>query len=207
VPGVGVDTESFSNIQVNRDEIRDSLGIPRDAIIAMAMGDIVPRKNYQVAIKAVATSKRPNLHYIICGKGPQIDILKKQAENFGVGNNIHFLGYRNDIKQLALSSDLFLFSSTREGLPRSTMEAMCAGLPCIISAIRGHVDLIENNKGGLLCPVNDVSAYAIALQKFVDNPDYRKEQGLIAKQRIKQFDYKVVKQRLSEIYDDILKDK
>lgn len=207
VPGVGVDTESFLNITIDRAEIKKSLGIPTNAIMAIAMGDIVPRKNYRVAIEAVSKANRSNLHYIICGRGPQIEELKKYALTLGIGGNIHFLGFRNDIKQLALSSDLFLFSSTQEGLPRSTMEAMCAGLPCIISAIRGHVDLIDNNQGGLLCPVNDVNAYAVALQKFVDNPEYRKEQGLIAKQRIKQFDYKVVKQRLSEIYDDILKDK
>lgn len=205
VPGVGVDTESFMNVQIDRDGIRESLGIPRDAIVAIAMGDIVPRKNYRVAIEAVSRAKRPHLHYIICGRGPQIEELKKLADTLGIGSNVHFLGFRNDVKQLALSSDLFLFSSTQEGLPRSTMEAMCAGLPCVISAIRGHVDLIENNKGGLLCPVNDVDAFAGALKKIVDNPGYRKEQGLIAKERIKNFDYKVVKKYLTEIYDDILK--
>ena len=206
VPGVGVDTESFLNITIDRAEIKKSLGIPTNAIMAIAMGDIVPRKNYRVAIEAVSKANRSNLHYIICGRGPQIEELKKYALTLGIGGNIHFLGFRNDIKQLALSSDLFLFSSTQEGLPRSTMEAMCAGLPCVISAIRGHVDLIENNQGGILCPVNDVDAYVNAIQKIVDNPEYRKEQGLLAKQRIKQFDYRVVKQRLSEIYDDLLKD-
>lgn len=204
VPGVGVDTNSFASVHVDRQAIRDSIGVPCDAIMAIAMGDIVPRKNYRTAILAIAKANRPKLHYIICGKGTQIDELKELAMSLGIENQIHFLGYRTDIKQLALSSDLFLFSSLQEGLPRSTMEAMSAGLPCVISAIRGHVDLIENENGGLLCPVNDVEAFSQALQKMVDEPTFRMKQGDIARERIKQFDVAVVKQRLREIYSDIL---
>lgn len=207
VPGVGVDTKSFNNIEVNREEIRKSIGVPTNAVMAIAMGDIVPRKNYRTAIEAVAKSNCPFLHYIICGRGTQIEELKKFADSLGIRDQIHFLGFRTDIKQLALASDLFLFSSLQEGLPRSTMEAMCAGLPCVISAIRGHVDLIEDKQGGYLCPVNDVDAYSIALRELVCDSDHRRRQGLIAKERVKNFDIEVVRQRINEIYDDILKNK
>lgn len=206
IPGVGVDSKSFLGVDVNKEVIRNSLNIPQDAVMAIAMGDVVPRKNYKIAIEAVAKANRSQLHYVICGKGNQIEILKKYAKELHIENRIHFLGFRNDIKQLALSSDLFLFSSLQEGLPRSTMEAMCAGLPCVISEIRGHVDLIENERGGLLCPVNDVDAFAVSLQRMVDNPDFRKEQGEIAKERIKNFDVEIVRTRLREIYADILAD-
>lgn len=206
VPGVGVDTKSFDDVVVNRTELRKAIGVPPNAVLAIAMGDIVPRKNYRTAIEAVAKSNCPNLHYIICGRGTQIEELKHFANSLGIRDHIHFLGFRTDIKQLALASDLFLFSSLQEGLPRSTMEAMSAGLPCVISSIRGHVDLIENNQGGFLCPVTDVEAYSTALRKLVCNADLRKQQGTIAKERVKNFDIEVVRQRINEIYDDILKD-
>lgn len=204
MPGVGVDTNGFLNIKINKEEIRKSIGIPEDAVLAIAMGDIVPRKNYRVAIEAIAKAQRQELHYIICGRGSQMEELKELSHSLGIGDRIHFLGYRNDIKQLALASDLFLFCSLQEGLPRSTMEAMCAGLPCVISSIRGHVDLIENEQGGILCPVNDVGAFANALQRLCDNSEYRISQGLIAKDRIKRFDVDVVKKRIREIYSDII---
>lgn len=204
IPGVGVDSNGFTGVDFNKEYIRDSLNIPQDSVMAIAMGDVVPRKNYKIAIEAVAKANRSQLHYVICGKGDQIEILRKYAKELHIEDQIHFLGFRNDIKELALSSDLFLFSSLQEGLPRSTMEAMCAGLPCVISEIRGHVDLIENEHGGLLCPVNDVEAFAASLQRMVDNPDFRKEQGSIAKERIKKFDVEIVRTRLREIYADIL---
>lgn len=207
VPGVGVDTKAFDNIQVNRTEMRKTLGLPEDALMAIAMGDIVPRKNYKAAIEAVAKVNRPNLHYIICGKGPQIDELKSLSTNLGVAEQIHFLGVRSDIKELALASDMFLFASLQEGLPRSTMEAMSAGLPCVISKIRGHVDLIENEQGGLLLDVNDIEGFAVALQRMVDDETFRKKMGEIAKERVKVFDSEVVRERINDIYDEFLKAK
>lgn len=152
VPGVGVDTKSFEGMTVDRNSVRKSLGLPENAIMAIAMGDIVPRKNYKTAIEAIAIANRPNLHYIVCGRGSQLEELKAFTASLGVENQIHFLGFRTDIKELALASDMFLFASLQEGLSRSTMEAMCAGLPCVVSEIRGHVDLIEKEQGGLLAP-------------------------------------------------------
>ena len=206
IPGVGVDTKAFDGVDVSRAAMRKVLGLPQDAVMAIAMGDIVPRKNYKSAIEAIALANRPNLHYIICGRGSQIEELEKYAKSLGIGNQIHFLGFRSDIKELASASDLFLFASLQEGLPRSTMEAMCAGLPCVVSEIRGHVDLIEQEQGGLLAPVHDVEAFAKAIQRIVDDGDFRKRMGAIAKERVKAFDSEVVKKRIGEIYDDILMD-
>ena len=55
---------------------------------------------------------------------------------------LHLLGYRTDISELYNSADIFVFPSIREGLSVSLMEAMASGLPCIVSKIRGNVDLI-----------------------------------------------------------------
>lgn len=206
VPGVGVDTKAFEALVINRDAIKKALELPQDAIIAIAMGDIVPRKNYKTAIEAISLAKRPNLHYLICGRGEQIEELKVYAKSIGIDDQVHFLGYRTDIKELALASDLFLFASLQEGLPRSTMEAMCAGLPCVISKIRGHVDLIEQEQGGLLLPAHNVQAFALALQRMVDDEEFRKRMGIIAKQRVKAYDCGEVKKCIEAIYDDILMD-
>lgn len=207
VPGVGVDSKSFEGITVDRAAIRRSIGVPEDAVMAIAMGDIVPRKNYKTAIEAVAKTNRPQLHYVICGVGTHVEELKQLAKDLGIESQIHFLGFRKDIKELALSSDLFLFSSLQEGLPRSTMEAMFAGLPCVISKVRGHVDLIEDEKGGLLVAPTYIEGFAKALQRVVDDKEFCEDCSHYVKQRIKEFDVEVVRQRIDEIFDDILKDK
>lgn len=203
VHGVGVYTDQY-DIEVDRAAIRKSIGLPEDAILCMAMGDIVPRKNYRTAIEAIALAKNTNLHYIICGRGSQIETLTAYAKELGIENQIHFLGFRKDIKELALSSDFFLFASLQEGLPRSTMEAMCAGLPCIVSDIRGNNDVVEHGSGGYLCNPTDAQGFADAINKLISSMKHARIMGEHNKQRIKEYDVEVVKREILAIYQKVL---
>ncbi len=204
IPGVGIDTTHFASVVVDRDSYRKSLGLPDNAVVAIAMGDIVPRKNYKTAIQAIALSKNRNVHYLICGRGPEIDKLKAFSKHLGIESQIHFLGFRTDIKELVHVSDFFLFSSFQEGLPRSTMEAMSAGLPCVISKIRGHVDLIEDKRGGFLIDSLDVNSFAKAINLIASSSELREEFSAYNLERIKMFDNEVVQERFRFIFNDIL---
>ena len=113
------------------------------------------------------------------------------------------LGYRNDIKELMNSADIFLFTTLQEGLPRSMMEAMSTGLPCIASNIRGNVDLIENEKGGFLNNPNSPEDFAKSISILVNDKDLRRKMGEFNKEYVKQFDTENVKQELYNIYSNI----
>lgn len=204
VPGVGIDTDVYKNVVVDKNEIRSSLGLKDSDIVCISMGDLIPRKNYGVAIKTIAECRNPNLHYLICGKGPELKNLQYLAKEKGIENQIHFLGFRTDIKELLKVADIFLFTTLQEGMPRSMMEAMASGLPCIASKIRGNVDLLEDGKGGYLVPVDDVSVIAEKLRKLVSAAELRKkmsERNLI---RIKDFDTVKVKEIIGKIYREEL---
>src|SRR5699024_4366316 len=97
------------------------------------------------------------------------------AIKLGIEKQISFLGFRNDIKEILAVSDIFLFTTYQEGMPRSMMEAMSAGLPVVASRIRGNVDLIEDNKGGYLIDPNDSASFAEALNKLVVNKKLREK--------------------------------
>lgn len=203
VHGVGVYTDQY-NIVVDKKNIRRELGLPEDAIVCIAMGDIVPRKNYVVAIEAIALVKNPNLHYLICGRGTQIDELKQYSRELGVEGQIHFLGYRTDIKELSLASDFFLFASLQEGLPRSTMEAMCAGLPCVVSDIRGNNDVVDDGKGGYLVSPRDAASFAKAINLLISSKDVATAMSKYNKEKIKEYDIEVVKKEILDIYRQVL---
>ena len=72
---------------------------------------------------------------------------------------VHFLGFRKDIPALLAASDVFVFPSLQEGLPVAQMEAMAAGLPCVVSDVRGNNDLIAPGEGGFLRAPRDVSGF------------------------------------------------
>lgn len=204
VPGVGINTEEFFNARINKKEKRDELGLAMDDIICISMGDLIPRKNYETSIKAIALCNNPKVHYLICGRGTELDNLKNLAQELGVENQIHFLGFRTDIKELSKVADIFLFTTLQEGMPRSMMEAMASGLPCIASKIRGNVDLLDEGIGGYLVPTKDENVVADRLKRLVENPDLRERMSKANLERIKGFDIEVVKSRMEEIYKEVL---
>lgn len=169
VPGVGVDTSQYKMDVLSRQVKREELAIPTEAFVLISVGELNANKNNKVIISAMAKNNDDNVHYVVCGIGPAEKDLREQVVAAGLQNNVHFLGYRNDIKELYQMADCFVMPSFREGLSRSIMEAMASGLPCIVSKIRGNVDLIENGIGGFLCETTNVSEYAEKINILVND--------------------------------------
>lgn len=203
VHGVGITLSDFVD-PGNRSEKRKELGLREEDIALISAGDLVARKNYSVAIEAIANANDSRLHYFICGKGPELDNLKELAAKKGVANQIHFLGFRTDIKELLFASDIFLFTTLQEGMPRSMMEAMACGLPCVASKIRGNVDLLEEGKGGYLIDVSNSDGFSQAITELSNSPELRKQMHNYNLAAIKQYDVSVVKKEIASIYEEVL---
>jgi len=156
VPGIGVDTKKFSEINMNRNKKRKELCLSKDTIAILSVGEMIKRKNHETALRALAKLETQNYMYLICGKGDLENYLKDLSISLGIKDKVKFLGYRNDIPEICIASDMFLFPSYQEGLPVSMMEAMAAGLPIVCSLIRGNTDLIDDGKGGYLIDPDDI---------------------------------------------------
>lgn len=205
VHGVGITLSEYEGIQVDRKEKRSELGLKDTDIICISAGDIVARKNYGVAIEAIAKAGNPNLHYLICGVGPEKESLEEKAKELGISDQVHFLGFRTDVKELLKISDIFLFTSLQEGLPRSLMEAMAVGLPAVVSKIRGNVDLIEDGKGGYLCNPYDVDGFVKSIKAVCADSSLRNDMAKENLKTIKDYDIRIVEKEISDIYSENLK--
>lgn len=204
VHGVGITLDDFKNIKVDRNEKKKELGLKDADIVCISAGDLVARKNYGTAIEAIALTGKMNLHYLICGVGPEKENLERLAEEKGVSDRVHFLGFRTDMKELMLISDIFLFTTLQEGMPRSMMEAMACGLPCVASKIRGNVDLLEEGKGGYLCAPNDYLDFSKKLSLLANDSIKRNSMSEYNLQAIKTFDITVVEKEIEDIYNVIV---
>lgn len=202
VPGVGIDILQFSNVKTSASK-RKELNIPKDAFVIISVGELNTNKNNKVIISALEQLKNSNIHYVVCGVGEEEQALRTQAYDAGLQDNVHFVGYRNDIKELYRESDCFVMPSYREGLSRSIMEAMASGLPCVVSKIRGNVDLIEEGEGGFLCAPDDVSGFAEAINKIATDEKLRERMQEYNKEAIKNFDVSVVKEEMKKIYSEV----
>lgn len=202
VPGIGVDTKKFSGLNVDRDNKRKELGIPDETVVLISIGELIKRKNHETVLKAIAKVDKINLLYLICGRGELEDYLRKLAKKLGIQNKVQFLGFRNDISEICVASDVFVFPSYQEGLPVALMEAMSADLPIVCSKIRGNTDLIEDGKGGYLVEPGDVNGYEKSINKVLNDVQLRKKMGTYNVEEVKKYDKETVKEDMIRIYED-----
>lgn len=127
-----------------------------------------------------------------------------QADRAGLHDNVHFLGYRNDVKELYEAADCFVMPSFREGLSRSLMEAMASGLPCVVSKIRGNNDLITDNKGGFLCEPQNSAGFAKAIGSLCVNKTLCDGMSSFNKEKIIEFDVLGCEKKMRGIYAKVL---
>ncbi len=145
----------------DRAAVRAALGIAPGDPVVITVGELIPRKNHETCLRALA--KLPGVTLLFCGTGRDEEALRARAQALNGSDRARFLGFRTDVAALLSASDAFLFPSLQEGLPVSLMEAMAAGLPCVVSNVRGSADLIAEGEGGYLRAPTDAPGMAGAL--------------------------------------------
>lgn len=207
VPGVGIDLSKFQTNNNIREQKRKELGLKKDDIVILSVGELIPRKNHKMVIDAICDLKdRPEferVQYLICGAGELQDELKSYISERGVEDHVHLLGFRLDVNEIYNAADIFVFMSLQEGLPVALMEAMASGLVCIASNIRGNNDLIIDKYNGRLIPI-DEEKLAHSLYSVIRNTDQIKKYGKYATETIKDFTTEKVVEQLRNIYQKAL---
>jgi Glycosyltransferase len=203
IPGIGIDTNKFSSVLNKRIEKRKELNLNENLKVLLSIGELTKRKNHESIIKAISKINGDNFLYLICGRGELEFYLKELTKTLNVESKVKFLGYRNDISEICISSDIFLFPSYQEGLPVALIEAMSSGLPIICSEIRGNNDLIRNNEGGILVKPADIDGYANAIRKLIIDIELQKKMALFNKEEVKKYDKTVVDEKMSILYKEL----
>lgn len=165
VPGVGIDIEKIKSVKVDRNKKRAELGIPKDSIMLLSVGELSKRKNHEIVIRTLPQIKDKNVIYAICGKGALESYLKKLADKLGVSDRVFLLGFRTDVTEICKAADIFIFPSLQEGLPVALMEAMACALPVVCSKIRGNTDLITRGRNGYLFDPDNVASFLTCLKE------------------------------------------
>ena len=166
----------------------------------LSVGELDDNKNHQVVIRALAKLKEMNVHYVICGVGPNKDMLIKLAADNGLSDQVHLLGFRNDIPDIIHASDIYAFPSFHEGLPVALSEAMAGGLPVVCSEIRGNVDLVRDDVNGLLAQPNSISDWTKSLSIIINDNIIQKSFVQISYKVINRYSIKSVTDELRKIY-------
>ena len=175
IHGIGFDKNRFQNINREKGlEVRASFKIPREATVMISVGELNDNKNQISVIEAMNRLEDNNLYYIICGNGPNEELLKTKVKEYNLQDKVIFPGYRRDLDILFSAADIFIHTSFREGLPLSPLEAMSSGLKPICSNIRGIRDIVSDGGTGLLIDPRSVADIADKIKKAQSwQPDKR----------------------------------
>lgn len=203
VPGIGIDTQRFGELHINKQKKKEELGLGKDDVVLLSVGELNDNKNHEVVIKALRELKDSKLHYLVAGQGVLYEKLRNLAIELEVDNQVHILGFRTDVEELLQMADIYIFPSKREGLSVALMEAMAAGLPIICSKIRGNVDLIKHGENGYLCDCKDVHAFSNAIKEI--QCDEANIFGNKNREKILKCDIKQVRNMMKQIYCSIIK--
>lgn len=203
VPGVGLDTDKYSGLIIDKLAKRRELGVSEEAFVILSVGELNKNKNHETVIKAISKLQNLDIYYVICGSGVLNKYLKELAISLGIAEKVILLGYRTDVNEIYHAADIFALPSYREGLPVSLMEAMATGLPVVCSDIRGNRDLINNKIGGYLVKPDNVDGFAASIKNCIEHKDTCKLMGLHNTVTIIQFDSAMVKLKLSRLYNAV----
>lgn len=203
IPGVGIDVDKIRQIEVDRSKKRAEFGIKDNNFVITAVGRLEKNKNVENMIRAVAKTKN-NINLLLCGDGEQADYLKRLAKELNVEDRVIFAGFRDDVFEILKASDAYMLISYREGLSRSLMEAMATGLPCIVSKIRGNVDLIEDGIGGYLVDPNDIDKIAFAINKIAKDKNLRIKMRQVNLKKIQSCSIENIQSQMARIYLEVI---
>ena len=151
----GVDIQRFSplNRHLYREVVRKELSIPDRAKMIVFVGSGFERKGLLTLLKALPTLKRgapsQDIRLLIVGKG-NVRRFMSFAEEYGIQENVVFLGPRDHIERFYAAADVFALPTIYDPFSNATIEAMASGLPVITTANNGASELIETGEEGFI---------------------------------------------------------
>jgi len=160
-------------------------GIPDNAVVIACTAKARPIKGVPILMQAVRrlAADLP-IHVLLIGQNEDSEI-SELLDDPVLRERIHLTGFRMDAPALMGASDLFVMPTLRnEGLSKAVAEAMCLGVPSIISSVGGMVELVEDGKTGMIVSPSDPLALAEAITKYARDPLMRKQHGASARDRL-----------------------
>ncbi|MBU1260892.1 MAG: glycosyltransferase [Planctomycetes bacterium] len=209
--GNSIDLDYFSSARYNKQTARRQFGVSENSFVFATAGRLAPTKGQHYLISAFARIKKQltNAELLIVGTGELKDELAKQAADWGCDSSVHFLGRIKNMPEFYSAIDVFVLPSVAEGLPRTLIEAMAAGVLCIASDIGSIPEILDNGRLGLLVPAKNADALADAMLKTINMTPQEKETIIIsAKEYIKtNYSHNVMIKRIEKIYDTLVDEK
>ena len=173
----GIDINRFSSTSIEGlPNMRDELGIPKDAFVFCFVGRIVKDKGVNELVRAFDRLSQEYYSAYLLLIGSQENDLDPIVEQtrilIKINEHILAIGRKEDVRPYLSISNAFVLPSYREGLGQVLLEANAMDVPCIASDIVGPRDVIVPGVNGELVEVKNADALYVKMKEWIGNPDY-----------------------------------
>lgn len=166
---------------------RASIGVPDEAFVVGCTAVMRAVKGIDDLLEAVAllVPEIPSLHVVLVGSIKDPDI-QRRVDAFPYPQRLHLTGYRDDATAFATLYDVVVLASkSREGFPKSVIEAMAQGVPAVLTAVGGMPELVNHGTAGLLVEPSNPAMLAEAIRTLYADPQLRRTMGEKARDLIR----------------------
>lgn len=208
----GFDRELFQEQDpVQGKALREALPMAGSCPTIVSVGRLHPVKGFDVLLQAVSkmVARGSCFRLIIVGTGPEEKRLKAMAAPLP---NVLFLGERpkHEIAALLRAAEIFVLASVelpgqREGLPTALLEAMAAGLPCVITSAVAASELVVHGENAWIVPAGSPDALAEALLYLLASRELCFSLGNKAKASVGRYDWQTVAGEMMRIYQGLVR--
>lgn len=180
-------------------------GVSDTGLVIGTLARIEQQKN-PLFVPKLLSQLPEKVQFLWIGDGSMREELEAEAQKLGVSDRLMITGWMPDARDLLAGLDVFVLPSLFEGFPFAILEAMSAGLPCVVSDVDGTRDSVTDNVCGHRCPVDDLPVWHAAMSQLLTSQDLREQMGAAAKARYEQeFSLETMATRTAEVYEDVIK--
>jgi glycosyltransferase involved in cell wall biosynthesis len=181
-----IDSKYFKRTGAEDAEFRAKLGVPPGATVVGAVGRLNGEKDYPNLLRAaqLLLQKQPDLYFVIAGKGELEPELKRLATELKVDHRVIFMGHFHDVRQVFSLMDLYVLSSTREGLPNTVLEAMAMEVPIVSTDVDGVKEAVTDQREAFLVPAQDSAKLAEGIERMLGDRELRERLARQARARV-----------------------
>ncbi len=173
--------ESFSRSE----HIRHELGVAEACPLVVSVARLEREKSINTLIDAMAlvAAKVPSAKCVIVGDGRLRKSLQQQIATARLEGIVHLIGYRSDALSIVSAADVFVLPSLAEPFGIAILEAMALGKPVIVTRAGGPVEIVEEERTGLMVSPGNVTEMADAIIRLLQNPDQIRDMGTAGRER------------------------
>ncbi|MDY0079363.1 MAG: glycosyltransferase family 4 protein [Ignavibacteriaceae bacterium] len=177
-----------------------------EEVIIGSIGRLHIQKGYKYLIDAAAilANRLPNIKFHIIGEGEERNELAARIHERGLDGIFLLKGSRENVNEELAMMDIFVLPSLWEGLPIVLLEAMAAKKPIIATRVNGTVEIIQNEKNGLLVAPENTEELADGIERLIKNTKLRDSVAEEALKNVtKEFSIKKCVSQTENVYNRI----